>query len=39
MLIEQIFEFELRGSRPHGRTCAPMTGYFHFKTKIFEANL
>ena len=28
MLIEQIIEFELRGSGPLGRTCTPTTGYF-----------
>ena len=39
MLIEQIIEFELRGPGPPSRTCAPITGYFRDKTKIFEANL
>ena len=28
MLIEQIIEFELRGSGPPGRTYTPTTGYF-----------
>ena len=32
MLIEQIFE--LRGPRPHGRICTPITGCFHDKTII-----
>ena len=26
MLIEQITEFELKGSGPPGRTCTPITG-------------
>ena len=39
MLIEQIIEFELRGSVPPGRKCAPIIGYFHDKTKIVKANL
>ena len=39
MFIEQIIEFELRGPRPHGRTCTPTTGYLHDKIKIFKANL
>ena len=38
MLIEQIFEFELRVPGSLGRTCTPITGYFHVKTKIFKAN-
>ena len=33
MLIEQIIEFELRGSGPFGRICAFTTGYFHDMTK------
>ena len=43
MLIEQIIEFELRGSVPHGRTFTPISGYFHEKTiickKIFDGLL
>ena len=39
MLIEQNIEFELRGSEPPGRTCTPITGYFHEKTKISKENL
>ena len=35
MLTEQIIEFELRGPEPPGRTCGPIAGYFHDKTKIF----
>ena len=38
MHIEQILEFELRGYGPPGRTCSPITGYFHDKTKIFKEN-
>ena len=33
MLIEQIFEFELRGRGPPGRTYTPTADYFHDKTK------
>ena len=33
MFIEQIIEFELRGSGPPGRTCNAKTGYFLGKTK------
>ena len=39
MLIEQIVELQLRGSRPAGLTCASTTGYFHDKTKISTENL
>ena len=39
MLIEQNIEFELRGSEPPGRTCNPITGCFHDKTKISKENL
>ena len=39
MLIEQIIEFKLRGLGPLNRTCTPITGYFHVKTKIFMENL
>ena len=35
MLIEQNIEFEFRGPGPPGRTCTPITDYFHEKTKIF----
>ena len=36
MLIEQIIEFELRGSAgPCGRTCTPKTGYFQCWAPIF----
>ena len=38
MLIEQIVEYESRGSGPSGRTCIPITGYFHDKSKIFNEN-
>ena len=34
MFIEQIIEFELRGPEPTGRTCTPITGQLHDKTKI-----
>ena len=39
MLIEQIIDFELRGSGPRGYTCAPITRYFQDKTKVIQANL
>ena len=39
VLIEQIIEFELKGPGPPGRTCTPITGYFHDKTNIFKQNL
>ena len=39
MLIEQIIELQLRGPEPPGRTCTPITGYFHDKTKISKENL
>ena len=39
MLIEQIIDYESRRSRPSGRTCIPITGYFHDKSKIFNENL
>ena len=41
MLIQQIFEFELRGPGPPGRrpTCTPTTGCFYDKTKISKENL
>ena len=34
MRIEQIIEFQLRGSGPLGRTCTPIIGKLHDKTKI-----
>ena len=39
MLIEQVIGLQLRGPGPPGRTCTPITGYFHDKTKISEENL
>ena len=39
MLIEQIIEFELKGSGPHGPTCTAITSYFYDKIKIFKENL
>ena len=39
MLIEQIIELQLRGPRLPGRTCTPITDYFHDKTKISTENL
>ena len=39
MLIEQIIKFELRGDGPPDRTCTPITGCFHDKTKISDENL
>ena len=39
MLVEQIIKFELRGSGPPGRTCTPITGKLHDKTKISKENL
>ena len=39
MLIERIIELQLRGTGPPGRTCTPITGYFHDKTKISKENL
>ena len=40
MLIEQNFEFELRGpgSPGHRPTCTPTSGYFYDKTKIYKQN-
>ena len=29
--MEQIIERQLRGPGPPGRTCTPVTGYFHDK--------
>ena len=39
MLIEQIIELQLKEPGPPGRTCAPITGYFHDKAKISTENL
>ena len=39
MLIEQIIEFEMGGLGPLDRTCTPITGYFHVKTKISKERL
>ena len=39
MLIEQIIEFQLRGSGPPGRTCTPIAGELHDKTKISKENV
>ena len=39
MLIEQIIKLQLRGPGHPGRTCTPITGYFHDKTKISKENL
>ena len=39
MFIEQIIEFKLRGTGPHGSSRTPTTGYFHDKAKISEENL
>ena len=39
MVVEQIIEFELRGRGLSGRTCTPITGNFHHKTKISNENL
>ena len=38
MLIEQIIELQLRGPGPPSRTCTPITGYVHDKTKISKEN-
>ena len=39
MLIERIIERQLRGPSLPGRTCTPITDYFHDKTKISKENL
>ena len=39
MLIERMIELQLRGLESPGRTCTPITGYFHDKTKISTKNL
>ena len=38
MLIERISEFELKGPGLSSRTCTPIPGYFHDKTKISKTN-
>ena len=38
MLIKQIIECQLRGPGPPGRTCTPITGQVHDKTKILKEN-
>ena len=39
MLIERIIKLQLRGPGPPCRTCTPITGYCHDKTKISKENL
>ena len=39
MLMNVIIESELRRPVLSGLTCAPITGYFYDKTKIFKENL
>ena len=39
MLIERIIKLQLRGPGPPSRTCTPITGYCHDKTKISKENL
>ena len=39
MLIEQIFEVQLKGPGPPGRTCTPITRSLNNKTKILKENL
>ena len=39
MLIEQTTEIQLKVPGPPGRTCTPMTGTLHDKTKISKENL
>ena len=38
-MIDLIIEHQLRGPGPPGRTCTPITGYFHDKTKVLNENL
>ena len=38
MLIERIIELQLRGPGLPGRTCTPITGCCHDKTKILKEN-
>ena len=38
MLTEQVIKFKLRSLGPLNRTCTPITGYFHVKTKISKEN-
>ena len=39
MLIKQVIAFQLREPGPPGRTCTPITGLLHDKTKILKENL
>ena len=39
MLIEQSTKFQMKGPVPYGRTCTPITGTRHAKTKISKENL
>ena len=39
MLIEQTTEFQMKGPGPLRRTCNPITGNLHNKTKILKENL
>ena len=39
MLIDEIIEFELRGSRPPGRTCTPKVVIFMTNQKFIKDNL
>ena len=39
MLIEQTIELQLKGPGSLGRTCTPIIGYFHDKTKTSKENL
>ena len=38
-MIERIIELQLRGPWARWRTCTPITGYFHDKTKTSKENL
>ena len=38
MLFEQIIEFQLKEPGPPGRTCTPITGSLHDKTKTLKEN-
>ena len=37
--MNKLLNLHLREPGSPGRTCTPITGYFHNKTKIFLANL
>ena len=39
MLNKQLIEFQMREPGPPGRTCTPITGSLHGKTKILKENL